>query len=603
MNSKLYTAIIFGIIIFIGHELLYSANNEESFEKYYKLVYQENNKEDALKYAFRALEIAQNSNNDSLIASGLFAVSNIYKDLGNLPSALDYSLKAKPIYEKINEEDGKVMLYLQIASIYIGLKNFQLAISYLKKAYQNIQKYKQLYIAINLNLADIYRKIDEFDTALYRLDLAENFIKQQNNDVYIGYFYANKGLLYAELNKTFKSDSLIKLSVEKFLTSNDLRPLSETYLDLAKINLKFNRKNKALLYAENTYNIADTVKLYNLTTESSRILSDLYFEKGNYLKAYKFLNISLHSSDKYSADSASSKIAEMRAEFEISQNQAQLNYLKKISQVRTKLLLLAVIALILIVALTLFLFRLSKKRKEANNLLKEYNEEITQQNEEITQQNEVINAQLEEKDILMKEIHHRVKNNLQIISSIINLQSMRISEPDTLEIFGEMQRRIMAISSIHQKLYQGNSVTQINMKEYLSEVVDATHIAFNNANLEVNYEIAVQNVNLNIDYAVSLGLIVNELATNAYKYAFKPGRNNHLLIGLQTTDDQHCILTVKDSGPGLPENFSFDKSKSLGLRMVSLLTKQLKGRISFENKNGTSFLIDFEEVKAKTEKI
>ncbi|HCC31580.1 MAG TPA: hypothetical protein DEQ03_16255 [Marinilabiliales bacterium] len=194
---------------------------------------------------------------------------------------------------------------------------------------------------------------------------------------------------------------------------------------------------------------------------------------------------------------------------------------------------------------------------------------------------------------MLKEIHHRVKNNLQIISSIINLQSMRIKDKATQEIFEEMQRRILAISSIHQKLYQSDSVTSINMKDYLSEVVDSIHIAFNNPQLNVKYEIMIQQIVMDIDSAVSMGLMVNELATNAYKYAFKPAQNNQFLVKLENPEPEKYQLTVKDNGLGLPTDFSLTKANSLGLRMVSLLTRQLKGNIRFYNQDGAVFEVVF----------
>jgi two-component sensor histidine kinase len=170
---------------------------------------------------------------------------------------------------------------------------------------------------------------------------------------------------------------------------------------------------------------------------------------------------------------------------------------------------------------------------------------------------------------------------------------MQIDNADTQEVFNEMQRRILAISSIHQKLYSGDSVSLINMKDYLGEVVESIHMAFNNNKIDVGYEIAIQNVKLDIDAAVSIGLIVNELTTNAYKYAFKPNRENMLVLTLIQNKQNNIELTFKDNGNGMQKNFDIEATESLGLRMVNLLTRQQKGTLEYKNDNGAMFSILF----------
>jgi two-component sensor histidine kinase len=561
----------------------------EEFNKEYYLA-AGSNKDSALVHGFNALKIAKILKNDSLAASAQIAICSTYQLLGNLTSALNYALNAEPYFKKAKSSNGLAVLYIQIAQIYNGLKNHKLAIEYYYKSLTLNNNIPELLVPICLNLGDVYREIEQYDSAIYYFKKAELYGIQHNFNAYNAYLYCNLGLVYSAQEKEIEADSLIKLSFQLLKSNKDFRPIAQTYKELSKIALKNNEIEKAYNYANQAYQIADSNQLVLELKETSLLLSKLNGQKGNYKEAYNFLTTFNDYNQKIASDSVVSKLAEMRAEFEISQNETEMSYLKKISKVRTNLLIVALVGMLAIAALALFLLRLSRMRKEANFQLSEYNEELTQKND-------IIDLALQEKDMLMKEIHHRVKNNLQIISSIINLQSMRIEDPETLEIFHEMQRRILAIAGIHQKLYKGNSVSLINMKEYLEEVVESIHSAFNNNQLNVNYEIAIQNVSLNIDAAVAIGLIVNELATNAYKYAFTPNRFNALTLTLAKTPENTIELSLQDNGPGMPNNFQIENSNSLGLRMVNLLIRQNKGKLEYKNDKGTRIEISFVDLE------
>ncbi|MDA3893325.1 MAG: tetratricopeptide repeat protein [Salinivirgaceae bacterium] len=575
------------ILIFPQIWCFSQVSNFEEYNKYYDSATVPD-RENALKSGFKALEIAKILKNDSLTARANTIISYNYRDLGNLTSALNFALKAKPYYLKSSDSVGSSQLFIQIASIYFALNNYKLTLSYYNKSLSLCLSVKEkplgLISLLYLNIGEVYRKTQKFDSALYYFEKAKGIDIQRGSTYLQGYINVNKGLVYAALGEINKSDSLIKLSFNTLEKIQDYRPIAETYGELAKIALKNSDLSKAYSYATKAYSIADSISSTLELKAISLLLSQINSQINNYKEAYIYLLDYNNYNQKIAGDSVVSKLAEMRAEFEISQNEAELSYLKNISKVRAILLFVALFAIIGITVLAFFVMRLSKRRKQANYQLSVFNEELTQKNEVISKHNA-------EKDVLMQEIHHRVKNNLQIISSIISLQSMRIKNKQTLEIFNEMQRRIMAISSIHQKLYNSESVTTINMNEYLGEIVEAINSAFNSHQLNVNYQIAVENINLNVDMAVALGLIVNELTTNAYKYAFNANNENILVLTLSLEKNNKVELSLQDNGPGMPEHFDFDKADSLGLRMVNLLIRQKKGKINIVSDHGTRFEI------------
>jgi PAS domain S-box-containing protein len=199
---------------------------------------------------------------------------------------------------------------------------------------------------------------------------------------------------------------------------------------------------------------------------------------------------------------------------------------------------------------------------------------------------------LQEKEVLLKEVHHRVKNNLQVISSILNLQSSYVKDENTLNILRESQNRVKSMSFIHESLYRSNDFSEVNFSEYINNLASNILHTFSHGNNPVMLELDLGQYKLNLDQAIPTGLIVNELITNAMKYAFKSINDPVLFIALQIKGDLVSIR-IEDNGIGLPDNFSIEESDSLGLQLVTTLIEQLDGEMSVKVQNGTKYLITF----------
>ena len=185
---------------------------------------------------------------------------------------------------------------------------------------------------------------------------------------------------------------------------------------------------------------------------------------------------------------------------------------------------------------------------------------------------------LQEREMLLKEIHHRVKNNLQVISSLLDLQSGSITDENTKALVKEGQSRVKSIALIHQLLYQTDNYTSINFEKYLEQLMAFLHNTFNRPENKIKYFINAVNVQLDIDTAIPLALITNELATNAYKYAFKSNMDGRIVIELNKINEVFYELRFSDNGNGLPEKFNLEKNNSLGLKLVKILTKRMARR-------------------------
>ncbi|MCR4438178.1 MAG: PAS domain S-box protein [bacterium] len=202
-------------------------------------------------------------------------------------------------------------------------------------------------------------------------------------------------------------------------------------------------------------------------------------------------------------------------------------------------------------------------------------------------------SSLKEKELLLKEIHHRVKNNMQVISSLLSLQSSYISDPRALAIFNDSQNRVKSMALIHEKLYQSKNLSRVDFAEYTKSLTSHLFDSYGVDPERITMDVQVNGIDLAIDSGISCGLIVNELVSNALKHAFPDGRKGKVTVGLERANGSY-VLKVSDDGVGFPAHVDFRNTESLGLQLVNTLTDQLEGTIELSaNGGGTTFTICF----------
>jgi len=204
-----------------------------------------------------------------------------------------------------------------------------------------------------------------------------------------------------------------------------------------------------------------------------------------------------------------------------------------------------------------------------------------------------IQASLREKEVLLKEIHHRVKNNLQVVSSLLGLQSRVIADPATRRMFQESQNRIHSMALLHERLYQSENLSEIDYSQYVRELTAHLFRTYGVSTSRVELNILFDETPMNLDAAVPCGLVLNELLSNCLKHAFPDGRQGEIRIELRKNGGRIDRLVVADNGVGLPEDISLWNSKSLGLRLVKILANNMGAAVEVSTRPGTEVKLVF----------
>ncbi|TGL67878.1 response regulator [Leptospira kmetyi] len=231
--------------------------------------------------------------------------------------------------------------------------------------------------------------------------------------------------------------------------------------------------------------------------------------------------------------------------------------------------------------------KLEQRVEERTSELNQANQNLINEISDRERAEEALKNSLREKEVLLREIHHRVKNNLQIVSSILNLQSNYITDSKSFDLFEDAQSRIKSIALIHELLYQNKDLAQMDFKEYLYNLTTNLLRTYR-VNSEINFVIEADPIFLSLDSAIHCGLIVTELVTNSLKYGFKGREKGNIYISIRNLEEGF-VLTVEDDGIGFPDDVDFSRTDSLGLQLVNILSEQIGATLTLEKSEGTKF--------------
>jgi len=304
-----------------------------------------------------------------------------------------------------------------------------------------------------------------------------------------------------------------------------------------------------------------------------------YYELKNNMDSSYYYSVKRNEIDDLLENLRSENLVfELEKDFQTESNQYLLDEERGKNQQLRLILILILMSIVVIVSISYLFIR---QKSDSNRVLQLQKEEIDDKNKEIS------NA-LAMKESLLKEIHHRVKNNLQVVSSILNLQSRNVHDPEALRILEESKERIRAIALIHNQLHLNNDSAYVEMGAYLNKLISQMKESFSSYNKHIEVRVNVEKINLAIDYAVPVGLIMCELLSNAYKHAFSKQNEGIIEIALKNNPEKklNYELLVKDNGMGYKGKTEFLEQSSTGVEIISAFIQQLDAKYTYLNEDG-----------------
>jgi two-component system, sensor histidine kinase PdtaS len=378
------------------------------------------------------------------------------------------------------------------------------------------------------------------------------------------------------------------------------------YTDIGRLYMQRQKMDKAAQYFQKALGLSQKIKSFPNIKKIQFELFKLDSANGNYLSAIKHYQLYKAVTDSMFNESKSKQIEELEIQYKTEQKEKEFQLLAKQNLLQQKTISQgrsirnAIIAgAVLVLLLLLVVLNRYHVKQRANKLLQEKQEKINQQKqclEKLVEEEKILLKEkdklLNEKEWLLKEVHHRVKNNLQIVISLLNSQSAFLKDDAAILAIKESQYRIHAIALIHQKLYQSENLSVIDMAAYIKDVAD--YLADNlDAAHRINFDVSIQRIELDVAQAVPLGLIINEAIINSVKYAFPVGSNGEIKIRMEQSIADGIVLDIKDDGIGLPKDFNWQYTQSLGMSLMQGLAKQLGGQFEIINNNGLTVQVKF----------
>ena len=576
--------------------------------------------------SLKAIQLAKKSGNKSTLAKSFNYITIYHKEFGQLDSALYYIEKEKDVYlqqkndlelanaylkhkdlfllkadyaeatknvykaldlyEKLNNKRGIALCYASIGDLKYYERSYAEGVEWCDKAIAILKPLKateDLANTYRIKANDLLFSSTDYEETLATINtsinlyksLGETGIPMMASVNWRGNVYKYMGR-YDEAIADYQAnfDNSTKMGLERYLIPS-LGNIGHVYLMQGKYK-------EALPYNLQAIDlIKKTGRVRNLW-ENYMHVSNIYESLGDYKLALYYHHLYAQALEEFKDNTIHGLESEAQEKYLTGQKNATIYFQnEKIAQQKKTKTLYVLLTTLLAVILFGLLYNY-RKRKRRNVQLQELNSELDIKNK----QNE----------LLLKEIHHRVKNNLELVKSLLALQTAQLEESATKDAMIASQNRVQSMGIIHQKLYQGENLGHIEMKDYFINLSEGILDTFN-AEDKIKIECAMDNLELDVDTAVPIGLIVNELLTNALKYAFPENGKGNILISLSQSTPETLTLKVADNGIGKTKDLA-PKGTGFGSQLIKLLTQQLNGKMAEDNVNGTSVIFQFKTKSA-----
>ncbi len=576
LNQKIDSAIYcINNAIILSEQLNNKNKLAEAFELKALWHYKRSNYDSSLFFYDEAFEIYQDLNFE-MKQSNLFASKAlVLEKKGMSEEAIEHFQKSISLAEKNNDFDQIARSNSNIANLYLRLKAYPEAIKRYRKSLSYFSNEDDAAISDvaggYLAIGTAFKNMDSFDSSKFYLKKAISSFEKADIPLGMAFGYNNLGSLFELQNSLDSAAYYYQVSISLKTELGFLRGIPSSLKNLGSLLRKTGQ------YTEAKKNLIQGFDMV-LASKDSFIIRDFYFELaevhtdlGDSKTAIEFYQKFIELDNKISGEEKTAAISEVEEKYNKARNEQQivelkLETVKNLNERNQVLFGVGLLALLVI-----FLISQRIQRRKASKILQS--------------KNELISKALSEKELLLKEIHHRVKNNLQTISSLLNLQS-RYVDKEAKDAVNEGKNRVKSMALIHQKLYQTDNLKGILFSEYLEGLVDILFRSYNIRQDRIKLKTDIDPLNLDIDTAIPLGLILNELISNALKYAFPDNKEGIIEVNLKESDKKLSMIMV-DSGIGMPSDFDLGNATSFGMKLIHTLAEKLDAKIQIDGTNGT----------------
>jgi two-component sensor histidine kinase len=520
----------------------------------------------------RASSAYKQANQLPSLATSYLNIGVSERKLSKYAEAVSYYLLSAGIFEALKNNEYLSSTLNSIALCFVELNNYPKALEYNKKSLVIRQKLNDRQaIAQSLNnIGFTFKRYKQPDSAIYYLNKSLAMYKPEKDSSEIVLTLQNLGSSWKMKGDLKKAENYVKRSLHIAANYGMTEEIARGNADLAEIYTQQKKYGQALTAINITNSTAQKLKLPELLMDAYTIKYNLYSRAGDFKNALLYLNKRGDLKDSLFSVAKNRTIDELEIKYQTDQkikDIAALHLQNSLGQKIVKQQKLSIIVLVIAAVLLLLLFAIAYNSFRIKN---KANQRI---------------------QTLMRDLHHRVKNNLQILSGLFSMQIENLSDENTKIALRENEARLTSMNLIHNKLYLDNTTTKIEMNDYLTKLLNHIKDSFGvYKQREVSLRIDVGNIMLEADKAVAIGLIANELTTNAFKYAFtEAGGEIHL--GLKLIEKSKLLLTLWDNGVGLKEE-NKDKAPSFGLRLVNLMARQLNSTLIIKSNPGVFYQME-----------
>lgn len=493
--------------------------------------------------------------------------------IGKMEQSLDFLSTAKELYTKYGTSGDVADMHNALASYYSDNNNKQKALDNYHSAINLYEENKDTLGMANVhcNLGMMFIEEKSFEKAEFHLLEQGRLDTLLKTEWGLGFHYDFMGYLRENENKLNEAEEWYRRSFNTRSKLDSHYNICESSISLGKVLYKLSRYEEALKYLNIVLDYKESHQSLSQEQAAHEYISKCYEKKGNMVKALNHFKIYKNVSDSIYNKEKLDAIAEKEVQLDKAELDNQIVLLNKDNEIKALSLkqksmttLISLFALGIISILSLYILKMNRK-------LKIHNQKITEA--------------LKEKDFLLREIHHRVKNNLQVISSLLSLQARQIKDQNIKQVIDEGRNRVRSMALIHQNLYQEENLTGINVKTYLDKLVGELFDTYKISKDKVSLDLNINSLDLDVDTMIPLGLIINELVSNSLKHAFNEKEKGKIFISLSEQNGE-LDLTVSDDGKGVDVEKMY-KSKSFGNRLIKAFGQKLKADLIIKSENGT----------------